>query len=142
MIKKIQGGAHSDNRGRMVFFNEFSMDAVKRFYEINPSSTSIIRAWQGHLIERKWFYCSEGAFVIYLVALNAQGQLRLDRPAERFVIERDYPLILEVPGGYASGFKAIKENSKMLVFSDATVEASIEDDYRFPEKQYRVDWEK
>lgn len=141
MIKKIQGGVHTDTRGRMVFFNEFSMEAVKRFYEINPSDTKIIRAWQGHLIERKWFYCSEGAFVIYLIALDPQGKLSRTTPPERFIIESDLPLILEVPAGYASGFKAIRENSKLLVFSDATVEASIADDYRFPEKEYLVDWE-
>jgi dTDP-4-dehydrorhamnose 3,5-epimerase len=142
MITKIQGRAHTDDRGRLVFFNEFSMDAVKRFYEINPSNTTIIRAWQGHLIEKKWFYCSQGAFVIYLIVLDKQGKLKANTRVERFVLESDHPIILEVPAGFASGFKATQENSKLIVFSDATVEVSIADDFRFEVNAVEVDWEK
>jgi dTDP-4-dehydrorhamnose 3,5-epimerase-like enzyme len=139
-ITKIQGAIHNDERGKLVFFNEFSMDVIKRFYEINPSNTSIIRAWQGHLIESKWFYCSEGSLVINLITLDEKGSLRPDLGAERFELESNTPLILKVPKGFASGFKALEEQSKLLVFSDATLETSKADDFRFPETHYNADW--
>ncbi|WP_298505729.1 hypothetical protein [uncultured Maribacter sp.] len=141
-ITNIQGDAHNDERGKLVFFNEFSMEPIKRFYEINPSNTTSIRAWQGHLLETKWFYCSAGSFVIHLIALDKEGNLRPDLLIERFVLSSANPQILKTPGGYASGFKAIDENSKLLVFSDVTLSESMGDDYRFPETEYNANWHK
>ncbi|MBO0592811.1 hypothetical protein I2486_15510 [Cellulophaga sp. E16_2] len=139
-ITKIQGATHTDERGKLVFFNDFSMERIKRFYEINPSNTNHIRAWQGHLKETKWFYCCEGAFVLYLIALDENGTLRPDLKVEHFILNSDIPFVLEVPGGFASGFKAIKDHSKLTVYSDVSVAASIADDFRFPEAQYKADW--
>lgn len=140
-IKKINGAAHTDVRGKLIFFNEFSMESIKRFYEINPSNTEIIRAWQGHLIESKWFYCASGSFIINLLPLDANGIVSSTLPVERFVLSSEKPLILKVPGGYASGFKAITDNSKLIVFSDTTIAKSSIDDFRYPETQYSANWE-
>ncbi|WP_165748596.1 dTDP-4-dehydrorhamnose 3,5-epimerase family protein [Cellulophaga sp. Z1A5H] len=139
-ITKIQGATHTDERGKLVFFNDFSMKPIVRFYEINPSSTNVIRAWQGHLKETKWFYCCEGAFVFYVIAIDAEGALRPDLNVEHFILDSDDPVILQVPGGFASGFKAIKDHSKLTVYSDVSVAASIADDFRFPETAYKADW--
>tara|TARA_R110000868_G_scaffold293806_2_gene554290 strand:+ start:795 stop:1226 length:432 start_codon:yes stop_codon:yes gene_type:complete len=140
-VKKINGAAHTDVRGKLIFFNEFSMESIKRFYEINPSNTKIIRAWQGHLIESKWFYCTSGSFIINLLPLDANGIVSTTLPVERFVLSSEKPLILKVPGGYASGFKAITDNSKLIVFSDTTIAESSMDDFRYPETQYSANWE-
>ena len=58
MIKPmlIQGGIHSDERGALAFVNSFGMEAVRRFYLIRHSDTRVIRAWQGHRTEEKWFF--------------------------------------------------------------------------------------
>ena len=40
----IEGKLHSDSRGSLVSFNEFSLDPVKRMYVIENSDSSIIRA--------------------------------------------------------------------------------------------------
>ncbi|MBA6314713.1 MULTISPECIES: dTDP-4-dehydrorhamnose 3,5-epimerase family protein [Cellulophaga] len=139
-ITKTQGAAHTDERGKLVFFNNFSLEPVVRFYEINPSNTDVVRAWQGHLKETKWFYCCEGAFLFYLIALDNKGNLRPDLKIEQYILDSDDPLILQVPGGFASGFKALKEHAKLMVYSDVSVAASIADDFRFPETAHIVDW--
>ncbi len=139
---ETKGSIHSDERGKLVFFNDFSMERIKRFYEINPSNTSIIRAWQGHLKETKWFYCSKGAFTLYLIALDTNGQLRPDIKVEHHVLDSSTPTILEVPGGFASGFKSSIEDSKLTVYSDVSVAASIKDDFRFDINEYHADWHK
>jgi dTDP-4-dehydrorhamnose 3,5-epimerase len=139
---ETKGGIHSDARGKLVFFNDFSMERIKRFYEINPGNTTIIRAWQGHLNETKWFYCSKGAFTMYLIAIDKKGQLRPDIKVEHHLLDSTTPTILEVPGGFASGFKSTIEDSKLTVYSDVSVSTSIEDDYRFDINQYNADWHK
>ncbi len=52
----IKGGRHIDERGTLTFFNNFDMSPVKRFYVIDHPDTTIVRAWQGHKVEQKWFY--------------------------------------------------------------------------------------
>ena len=54
--KLIKGEQFSDNRGSLNFFNAFDMSEIKRLYEIEPIDDHIIRAWQGHQYEKKWFY--------------------------------------------------------------------------------------
>ena len=67
MADLIKGNEFIDERGALRFFNDFDMGKVVRFYEIAPANTEIIRAWQGHQHEKKWFYCLAGSFVINLV---------------------------------------------------------------------------
>ncbi|MEO5832339.1 MAG: hypothetical protein ABIR83_03080, partial [Nakamurella sp.] len=61
----IQGGEHEDARGRLTFFNDFDMKAVRRFYVIEHPDTAIVRAWQAHKKEQKWFYVTAGSFKIF-----------------------------------------------------------------------------
>jgi len=39
--------------------------------------------------------------------------------------------IIHVPGGYVNGFQAMEENSGLMVYSDATLQESMADDFRF-----------
>jgi len=139
-VSKFKGAIHSDERGKLIFFNEFSMEPIKRFYEISPSSTETIRAWQGHLIETKWFYCTAGSFVMNLLPLTENGQPNTSLVIEKYYLTSDEPLVLKVPGGYASGFRAMENNAKLMVFSDVSLGASKNDDFRFPENAVSVDW--
>jgi hypothetical protein len=52
----IRGDVHQDQRGVLRFFNDFDMSLVKRFYISENADSSIVRAWQGHQKEQKWFY--------------------------------------------------------------------------------------
>ena len=52
----IQGGSYTDDRGTIDFVNDFHFEGVKRFYTITHPDTSIVRAWQGHTSNAKYFY--------------------------------------------------------------------------------------
>ena len=47
------------------------------------------------------------------------------------MLEEGYPGTLHVPGGYANGIKSIEPNSKLMVFSEFSIEDGKRDDYRF-----------
>ena len=66
----IVGGTFQDERGTMRFFNSLDMGEIIRFYEIAPANQDIIRAWQGHRYEKKWFYCLSGSFVVNIIEIN------------------------------------------------------------------------
>jgi dTDP-4-dehydrorhamnose 3,5-epimerase len=50
MPEIIDGLEYEDARGRLIYFNDFDMKAVRRFYVIEHPDTSIVRAWQGHKV--------------------------------------------------------------------------------------------
>ncbi|SIS84360.1 hypothetical protein [Belliella pelovolcani] len=58
------GRTFIDERGKLVAFNDFSLEKVNRMYQIEHSDTTVIRAWLGHKIENNWFYVIQGAFTI------------------------------------------------------------------------------
>lgn len=136
----IQGNSFYDERGVLNFFNNFDLSQIVRLYEIMPSDTHTIRAWQAHQNEKKWFYCNSGTFIVNLIKLDNFEKPSKDLVAEKFYLEAEKPSILEISGGYATGFKAVKENSKLLVFSNFSVEESKQDDYRYPVDTWKVEW--
>ncbi len=127
----IAGGLFTDERGKLSFVNDFDMQQVKRFYLIEHPDVKIIRAWQGHQSEQKWFYVINGGFKIVVVKPGDWVSPSDDAWSAEFILNADTPGVLHVPGGYANGFKAIEPNSQMIVFSDFTVEQSKMDNYRF-----------
>ena len=66
----INGGSYSDNRGDVTFNNDFDMSSIKRIYSIKNVNTSLVRAWQGHAIERRWFSVVKGSFEIKLIKID------------------------------------------------------------------------
>ena len=70
LTQSIKGGFHEDQRGRVAFVNDFDMTLIKRFYQIDHPHTHVIRGWQGHKRESKWFYCVEGQFTINYIQPN------------------------------------------------------------------------
>lgn len=130
-LKIINGKNYTDERGTLIFFNEFDITPVKRFYTIEHPDEHIIRAWQGHKIEQKWFYSVAGSFKVLLIAIDDwQNPSAALTPVE-YNLSSANNSVLHIPGGYASGFKATSANSKLIVFSDFTLDASKVDDYRF-----------
>ncbi|MEB8330286.1 WxcM-like domain-containing protein [Flavobacteriaceae bacterium KMM 6897] len=139
-VNQIEGSQHIDERGRLTFFNAFDMREIVRFYEIAPSSTHTIRAWQGHQKEKKWFYCTAGAFIVNLKKIIDDSSHPINMVSQRFELNANNPIILAVPGGYASGFKSMVENSKLMVFSNCSLDNSKNDDIRFPLEQWKAQW--
>lgn len=131
MYQVIKGGTHADTRGIISFVNDFDMTPVKRMYQIMHMDTVTFRAWQGHQKEQKWFFVTEGIFEIAIVKPDHWQHPSKDLPVQRIRLSANEPQVLHVPGGYANGFRALMSESKMVVFSDCSVEESKLDDYRF-----------
>ena len=131
-----EGLKHTDERGTVKFFNSLNMAEIVRMYEISPSSTNLVRAWQGHQFEKKWFYCSEGSFIINILKIDDFINPSPLLVPEKIVLDSSKPSFLELPGGYATGIKATAENSKLTVFSDYSLDESKNDDYRFSDNKW------
>ena len=137
----IQGEQYKDKRGSISFVNLFFMDEVKRFYIITPQNTHIIRAWQGHRKEEKWFHVLDGSFLVVLVKIDNWSAPSEALNHQKFVLDANNNQILHIPKGYANGFMALESNAKLLIFSSCRLEESATDDYRFDEKKW-YDWAK
>jgi len=135
----IEGGTHEDERGRLIFFNEFDMSPVKRFYMIEHPHVETIRAWQGHKIEEKWFYVISGGFKVVLVQPDDWENPSVELKAEEYILKAEDNRILYIPGGRANGFKALEPNSRLVIFSDFPIADAGKDDYRF-DKDLWYEW--
>jgi len=67
----IKGKKHKDHRGILSFVNDFDMTKVVRMYSIEPN-INVIRAWQGHKKETKWFYVIKGSFLVKIVKMDSR----------------------------------------------------------------------
>jgi dTDP-4-dehydrorhamnose 3,5-epimerase-like enzyme len=130
------GHQHTDARGKIYFINDCDLSTIKRFYVIEPAGTEIVRAWQAHQREEKWFYVLEGSFKIVLVQpddwINPSAELK----TEEYILKSSEQQVLYVPGGYANGFKALSSKSRIMVFSSFTVDESMKDNFRFEKEQW------
>lgn len=136
----IEGTVFQDDRGKLISCSDFYMEAVKRMYLINPVSVDVIRAWQAHRFEEKWFCCLNGSFEVKLLHID-----NFDQPSDflnplSYLLESSSPGILYVPGGYANGFKANSEQSCLMVFSSFNLAQSKADDFRYPADKWNL-WE-
>ena len=118
----IKGNIHTDHRGTVKFVNDFDMNEVVRMYCIEPK-LGIIRAWQGHKKETKWFYVAKGSFLVKVINMET-------RLLNQNILTHRESEVLEIPGGNYNGFVALEKGSVLMVFSDFKLEESKEDDFR------------
>lgn len=137
----VLGEKFTDDRGTLIAFNALDMSVIVRSYEILPSSDSIIRAWQGHLREKKWLYCTAGSFLVNLVKLDTFDAPTDTVPCQQFILRAEDPQVLMIPGGYANGFKALEPDSRLQVYSNFTLAESQADDQRYPLEHWNVIWD-
>ncbi len=126
----FQGSTFSDGRGDISFINEFDMSPIKRQYIIKPASTDIVRAWQGHRKEGKWFISLEGSFKVGLVKPENWENISKELEVEYIQLDANTNKVLYIPPGCFNGFKALVPESKLLVYSDFTTAESAADDFR------------
>ena len=126
----------TDVRGKLFYNNELDMTGIKRSYLIEVPETNIVRAWQAHRFEKKWFPVTKGRFIIKLIKIDDWKDPSLDLNILEYKLDSQISETLYVPEGYATGIKAQKDGSKIMVFSSFTLEESINDDFRFP-AEYR-----
>jgi len=136
----ISGGIFEDERGRMRYVNDFKFEAINRFYMIKHNSQNIIRAWQGHKLEKKYFYTIIGAFVIAWVKIDNFQNPSPFLKAEYYEINSRKSEILFLPPGYANGIKASQPNSELMIFSNLEVNKSGNDITRYDQKLW-FDWQ-
>ena len=132
----IKGGEHIDSRGKVTFVNDFDLSPVKRFYQIAPVK-DVVRAWQGHINETKWFFCVAGEFKIKLIKPKNWENPEEKIQSFQFTLSEKEPMVLHVPGGFYNGFVATQKNSILQVYSDLHLDDSLQDDYRLSEKIWK-----
>lgn len=128
----IKGGFFLDSRGKIQFVNDFHFDGIKRFYIITHPDFNVLRAWQGHKIEEKYFFVLSGSFTFASVKIDNWESPSNDLYVEKYTLNEGSNEILKINSGCANGFKANIASSSVLCFSNLTLEESKEDDYRFP----------
>ncbi len=144
MIEKpiiIKGGTFTDDRGSMRFVNAFTFPDVKRFYFIRHPDTTVVRAWQGHQFEKKYFYPITGSFIMAWVKIDDFENPSENLIPEYHLLSANNSELLSVPKGYANGLKALEPNSELMIFSDMGVEESINEKIRYP-ADWWLDWSK
>jgi len=119
----IVGGHHTDSRGLLRFVNDFDMKEIRRMYIIEPRFGQV-RAWQGHQKEQKWFFVIEGSFLIQTVSIKAHQN------RSKIIVSAEDNRVIHIVAGNYNGFEALTEGSKMLVFSDYTIDEAALDDFR------------
>lgn len=143
MIEKpiiIKGDHFSDQRGSMRFVNDFQFGDVKRFYFIKHTDTSVIRAWQGHQFEKKYFYPISGSFIVAWVKIDDFQNPSKDLISEYHILSTNISEIISVPKGYANGLKALEPDSELMIFSDMSMEDSVRENIRYP-ADWWLDWD-
>jgi dTDP-4-dehydrorhamnose 3,5-epimerase-like enzyme len=135
-----EGGLFSDSRGSVAFINDFNLSPIKRFYLISHPNTDVIRAWQGHKIERKWFFCTKGSFEIKVIKIDTWEHPSKDLHINNHVLNANKSQVLAVNKGCCTAIRALEKNASLLVFSDKTLEEAKNDDFRF-DKNYWFNWE-
>lgn len=136
----IKGGFFADERGIIKFANDFKLQNIKRFYTITHNDCVAVRAWQGHQIEQKYFFVVQGMFKVAFVKIDNWETPSSELKAEQFLLSEKNPEVLYIPEGYANGFKAVEENSTLIVFSNLELEDSLNDNYRY-DKQLWFNWD-
>ena len=128
--KLLNGNIHNDERGSLFYNNDFDTSLIKRIYFIENRSINVIRGWQGHKTEQRWFNVIKGSFSIKLIKIDKWELPSKHLVFKEFIISDKMLDVLYVPKGYISCIQSKEKKSKLLVMSDYLV-GEIEDDFRF-----------
>jgi len=134
--KLIPGGNYIDDRGQLDFINDLDMSLIKRVYFTSHFNTDVIRAWQGHKIESRWFICVEGSFKVKLVAIDDWDNPSENLKIHHYTLSANEPAALYVPQGYANGFRALEQNAKLMIMSDYGFNEIDNDQVRFDQNKW------
>jgi len=136
----IQGDCAVDDRGTLVFINDFHFNDVKRFYVVTNHRAGFIRAWHGHRYEAKYITVLQGAALVGAVQIDNWEQPSKEAFVHRYILSGLKPAILYIPPCFANGFMTLTLDAIIVFFSTATLEESRNDDFRFPARYWDI-WE-
>lgn len=131
-IEFIAGGISVDDRGQLIYANEFQLDRYKRFYAVSNHRTEFVRAWHGHKHEAKAVFVMSGSAVVAAVEVDDWDNPSKDLPVTRHLLSSKQPGVLLIPAGFANGFMTLEAQTVVCFFSSSTLEESMGDDIRFP----------
>jgi dTDP-4-dehydrorhamnose 3,5-epimerase-like enzyme len=134
----IKGGIHTDHRGQISFVNDMEFDTIERFYIISNSTENPLRAWQGHKIDNKYFYCIQGVIKVHYVKIDDWESPSKDLKVESVMLNADESDILHIPEGYANAIESLEMGSKLISFSTLPLDQTSEDDVRFESDTWEV----
>lgn len=126
----IKGTSHTDDRGTILFNNEFTATEVKRIYFIENKDTEFVRAWQGHKIEQRWFSAVQGSFEIKLIEVDDWENPSKNNLIHFFILNANQLDVLHVPKGYISSIQSLEETARLMVMADYSL-GEIKDEYRY-----------
>ena len=140
-VEVIQGEIFQDHRGKIASLNNFGFEGVKRSYFITHHDTQVVRGWNAHKLERKWFCCLKGAFTVALVEIDDWETPSTELEPEFFRLSDSDSRIIAVPAGYGSCIKATEPESVLMVLSDKSMAevAELNDSYRY-DADYFFKW--
>jgi dTDP-4-dehydrorhamnose 3,5-epimerase len=128
----LAGGLAVDDRGSLLFANDFDLSPYKRFYTVKNHRQGFVRAWHGHKFEQKAVLPVAGDFLVCAVKIDDWENPSRDLKVERFVLSSSAPRMLIIPPGYANGFMNLSEGeNRLMFFSTSTLQESAADDIRF-----------
>jgi dTDP-4-dehydrorhamnose 3,5-epimerase-like enzyme len=119
-----------------------NFDEIVRFYIISNSAENPVRAWQGHKIDNKYFFCIQGAIRVHFVKVDHWESPSKDLKAESVVLSAVESNVLHIPEGYANAIESLEEGSKLMSFSTLPFDRTGEDDVRFPSDMWVLSCEK
>lgn len=128
--KLLKGDCHEDSRGTLFYNNDFEASAIKRIYVIENQSLEVVRAWQGHKMEQRWFSAIKGSFKIQLLAVDDWDTPSKKLERLEFVLDSKKLDVLHIPAGYVSSIQSLEEESKLLVMADYLL-GELDDEYRY-----------
>tara|TARA_B100000686_G_C16344750_1_gene739733 strand:+ start:158 stop:601 length:444 start_codon:yes stop_codon:yes gene_type:complete len=130
-IELIDANVSVDDRGELLFCNDFDMSKIKRFYHISNFKTPFVRAWHGHKFEDKYILVSKGAALVAAVKIDDWKKPSKNLNIQTFTLNDKKPKLLFIPGGFAHGYKTFLPDTRLIIFSTSTLSESIKDDYRY-----------
>ena len=132
----MPGGLSVDDRGSVAFVNAADLTGFVRFYLVRNHARSFVRAWHGHRQERKLVTVVTGAALVCCVRVDNWERPSPDLAVYRFVMAAETPAALAIPPGFVNGSMSLRDETTICYFSDATIEQSADDDYRFPARTW------
>lgn len=132
--KLIKVDFATDNRGKVTFCNGFNFaeKKIRRFYLLENATTDTIRAFHGHLYESKYLLVISGKALVCAAQFNPTKKPDREKDIHLFILSEKDPHILYIPKGFANGNRFLEKNTKVMVFSDVSLDESKKDDYRLP----------
>ena len=139
MIPKIiQGGNFSDHRGTISYVNDFKFTDIERFYIIGNSEENPTRAWQGHKLDTKNFYCLTGSFNIHFIKIDNWENPSKELTVETIFVSANDSKIVYIPAGYANAIESLEKDSKLISFSTLPLANVGDDDVRYPSDYWKI----